>query len=72
MRALAFIFKSMKTPTKHFLHSPNARQLVISVKEARKILGKPAQTMNDNQVEDLICTLTSIADNFLHNIGSKV
>jgi len=47
-------------------------QLVISIKEARKILGKDAHNMSDSQVKDLIEILTSMADDFLQNKGSKV
>ena len=43
---------------------------VISVKEARKILGKTAQLMNDSQIADLVNTLTSMGADFLENLGS--
>ncbi len=35
--------------------------LIISVKEARKILGKTAQEMSDDEVEKLIIDLNEIA-----------
>lgn len=50
-----------------FFMSP---KLTISVKEARKLLGKTAQEMSDNQITALILTLTDVADNFLQDLGS--
>jgi hypothetical protein len=43
------------------------QNLVISVKEARKLLGANAKTMSDSQVEELINLLTSMAEDFLQN-----
>ncbi len=51
-------------------HNVNSNQLVISVKEARKLLGKDGKTLSDNQVIELIQTLTAVADDFLQNLGS--
>ena len=48
----------------------NSNQLVISVKEARKLLGLDGKTLSDNQVIELIQTLTVVADDFLQDIGS--
>lgn len=48
----------------------NSDQLVISVKEARKLLGLDGKTLSDNQVIELIQTLTVVADDFLQDIGS--
>lgn len=45
--------------------------LTISIKEARKLLGKSGITMSDNQIVELILTLSSVADNFLQDLGSK-
>ena len=45
-------------------------QLVISVKEARKLLGKSAKNMADSQIAELIVTLTSVASDFLQDLGS--
>lgn len=45
---------------------------IISVKEARKLLGKDAKHMSDDHIEDMISLLSSIADNFLQENGSKV
>lgn len=47
-------------------------KLVISVKEARKILGKDAIELSDNQVKELIIVLTSMAQDYLQVQGSKV
>jgi|GEM_PF-2403779 len=44
--------------------------LVISVKEARKLLGQSGKAMSDSQIAELIVLLTSMADDFLQNIGS--
>lgn len=46
--------------------------LVISVKEARKILGKDARQLSDSQVKELIIMLTSMAEDFLQTNSSKV
>lgn len=48
----------------------NSDQLVISIKEARKLLGKDGKTLSDSQVIELIQTLTVVADDFLQNLGS--
>lgn len=45
-------------------------KLVISLKEARKLLGHDGKSLSDNQVIELIQTLTVVADNFLLDIGS--
>lgn len=50
----------------------NTDRLVITVKEARKLLGKDAHTLSDSQVKELIEVLTSIAEDFLQNNSSKV
>lgn len=55
------------------LHAPHnniSDPLVISVKEARKLLGKDGKTLSDNQVIELVQTLTVVADNFLLDLGS--
>lgn len=38
---------------------------IISVKEARKILGADAKQLSNSQVEELIILLTSMANKFL-------
>lgn len=48
----------------------NNDQLVISVKEARKLLGQDGKTLSDSQVIELIQTLTVVADDFLPDLGS--
>lgn len=48
----------------------NNDQLVISIKEARKLLGQDGKLLSDNQVIELIQTLTVVADDFLQNLGS--
>jgi hypothetical protein len=45
-------------------------KLVISLKEARKLLGHDGKSLSDNQVIELIQTLTVVADNFLLDLGS--
>lgn len=45
-------------------------KLVISLKEARKLLGQDGKLLSDNQVIELIQTLTVVADNFLLDLGS--
>lgn len=47
-----------------------ADKLVISVKEARKLLGESCKTMPDSQIIELIATLTGMADEFLQDLGS--
>ncbi len=44
----------------------------ISVKEARKILGKESSNLSDNQVREIITTLTVVAKKFLQKTGSKI
>jgi ribonuclease HIII len=44
--------------------------LIISVKEMRKLLGTDGKNLSDNQVIELIQTLTVVADNFLLDLGS--
>lgn len=44
---------------------------VISVNEARKLLGKESQGMDDEQVMQVILTLTEAAQKFLENNMSK-
>ena len=45
---------------------------IISVKEARKLLGTNGTDIPDDQVEVLIAVLTDMAEEFLRNAGSKV
>lgn len=45
-------------------------KLVISQKEARKLLGLDGKQLADSQVIELIKTLTVVADDFLQNVGS--
>jgi hypothetical protein len=40
---------------------------IISIKEARKLLGKSAVTLSDSQIEELVGVLTSMAEDFLQN-----
>lgn len=44
---------------------------VISVKEARKLLGKSFQEMSDEQIENIVSLLTNIA-NVTITKGSKI
>lgn len=45
---------------------------IITTTEARKILGVDGRSLSNDQIEELIATLTPIAEVFLHNNGSKV
>jgi hypothetical protein len=45
-------------------------QLVISVKEARKLLGMDGKLLPDSQIAELIKTLTSVANDYLQDLGS--
>jgi ribonuclease HIII len=51
-------------------HNNISGQLVISVKEARKLLGQDGKSLTDSQIVELIQTLTVVADDFLQDIGS--
>jgi len=42
--------------------------LIISIKEARKILGKEAENLSDDQIEDLIINLQSIAKLYIQSV----
>jgi ribonuclease HIII len=56
---------------KHYApQNTNNDHLVISLKEARKLLGQDSKLLSDNQVIELIQTLTAVADDFLQNLGS--
>jgi hypothetical protein len=46
-------------------------QLVISVKEARKLLGKDGEGLSDDQIKNLIITLTEVSTRVLAQNGSK-
>lgn len=50
--------------------SVEGQHQIISIKEARKLLGKRSEHMSDNQVKELINLLTSMAEDFLQNNGS--
>lgn len=45
---------------------------VISVKEARKLLGKEAQSMDDEQIIQVVQLLTDVAQAYLENNSKKV
>lgn len=45
-------------------------QQVISVKEARKLLGVDGKALSDNQIAELVEALTSMANDFLQDLGS--
>lgn len=42
--------------------------LIISVKEARKLLGKDAEAMSDDDVEGLVLSLQSIAKTYIEEV----
>lgn len=48
----------------------NSGQQVISVKEARKLLGQDGKSLSDSQIAELIGTLTSVANDYLQDLGS--
>lgn len=60
-----------KSQTGTVISTPVGR-LIISVKEARKILGKQSRAMSDGQIEEMIIILSDMSERFLQNIGSKV
>lgn len=39
--------------------------LIISIKEARKLLGYKSTELDDSQIEELIITLTTVAEEYL-------
>lgn len=47
-------------------------RLIISIKEARKILGKQAHMLSDYQIENMIIVLTDMSERLLQNTGSKL
>jgi hypothetical protein len=51
---------------------PGSSRLIISVGEARRLLGKDAKSLTDDQVEEQILLLSSLAENFLQDNSSKV
>lgn len=44
-------------------------QLIINTKQARRLLGKDAKSLSDNEVAELIITLTALASAFLRRPG---
>lgn len=44
---------------------------LISIKEARKLLGKESRQLDDNQIRDIIITLSLIAREYLKISSSK-
>ena len=42
-----------------------SEQLIISVKEARKLLGKDFKKLDDKQVEDIVTKLDLLAQGFI-------
>lgn len=44
----------------------------ITVKEARKLLGKDGHQLTDNQVKEIINTLTLIARQYLNKDSSNI
>lgn len=47
-------------------------RLTITVTEARKILGKDADTMTDTEIEEIIDTLTLMARDTVEKIKHKI
>lgn len=44
---------------------------MLTVKEARKLLGSKYDHLNDDQIREIIVTLTLIARKQIENIGSR-
>jgi hypothetical protein len=44
---------------------------IITVGEARKLLGKDSESLNDNQVNEIITILSLLARQYIRNSGSK-
>jgi len=49
-----------------------ASKPAMSVKEARKRLGKNYRKLSDKQIEHLISLLSGLAQETVHNLGSKI
>lgn len=45
---------------------------VMSVKEARKRLGKNYQKLTDSQVEDIVSLLSKLAQETIRDLGSRI
>ena len=58
----------MRSP--HTLEQNTARE-VISIKEARKLLGKESDQLSDTQISALINDLQMIAKRYIEYSGSK-
>lgn len=46
-------------------------ELIISIKQARKKLGKEAHGLTDDEIKDIVLTLQTLAKKHLSNKGSK-
>lgn len=57
--------------TKNRFFAVSVEHLVISVKEARKLLGKDGEELSDEQIEDLIIVLTEVGTQVIGQDGSK-
>jgi hypothetical protein len=49
----------------------NASEPQMTVREARKLLGRKYSHLDDDQIRNLILNLTVIARDYLKNIGSN-
>jgi len=54
------------------LHTSLRIKSVITVKEARKMLGNAATLLNDDQVTEIIDTLELLAQSHITNRGSRI
>lgn len=43
----------------------------LSIKEARKLLGKDSELLSDTQIYEIITTLQMMARKYLHSSGSR-
>jgi hypothetical protein len=51
---------------------PLEHETPITVKEARKLLGKDSESLSDAQISEIILTLQMIARDYLHKSGSNI
>ena len=58
-------------PRKHALRRDIYTSQIISIKEARKLLGSSAERISDDQVGEIIDTLHLMARKYLSNPRSK-
>ncbi len=45
--------------------------LLITIKEARKMLGREAKYLSDDQIQEIVAILSLLSKNYIRNNGSK-